>query len=150
MRFSFAGEKTAGIAGDLKVGAWSIVVNKGEYKDVDKDLGDTIIYSSPGSFATKSETSDMAKRGTRCLLASLQSKHPVRVIRGQTSWKRAPFVGYRYDGLFQVEETGEEKNAEGGAYTWFRLERLKGQESIPKHCPNRDQRAQAEKIAAGY
>lgn len=146
----YTGEKIAGIAGDPDEGAWSIVVNKGGYGGVDKDEGNVITYSAPGAYETKAKTVDAEARRAKCLMKSLETKQPVRVLRGQTSWKGAPFSGYRYDGLYVVEEKGEGKNKKGGVYMWFKLVRILDQEPINKKVPNKVQRDQEEKVSQGY
>lgn len=140
----------AGVAGDPEKGAWSVVVSDGGYADIDQDLGDTIIYSAPGAFDTKSKTAELEKYGARCLLKSYETKRAIRVIRGQTKWKNAPVCGYRYDGLYTVEEKGEKKNRDGGVYVWVKLVRMVGQEKINRKIPDRKQRNDEEKVSRGY
>jgi SAD/SRA domain len=129
-----------------------VVVSNGGYASVDKDLGDTIIYSAPGAFETKSKTPEKDTRGAKCLLMSHETKLPIRVIRGQSNWYHAPSVGYRYDGLYQVEEKGEGKNNDGGVYVWFKLVRQTdiNQKVIDTKKPNYKQRQQEARVSRGY
>jgi E3 ubiquitin-protein ligase UHRF1 len=140
----------AGIAGDPDTGAWSVVVSNAGYGGIDKDEGDVITYSAPGAFDTKAKKADTEGRGAKCLLASFATKKPVRVLRGQTPWKSAPFSGYRYDGLYTVEEKGEGTNKAGGVYIWVKLVRVSNQEPIQKKVPKKQQRDQEEKVSDGY
>lgn len=95
-------------------------------------------------------SADTEGHGAKCLIKSAETKRPVRVLRGQTKWKGAPFSGYRYDGLYVVEEKGEGKNKKGGAYMWFKLVRVRDQEPIKKKVPKKVQRDQEEKVPKGY
>ena len=144
------GERMAGVAGSPETGAWSVVVSDGGYGGIDKDLGDVIIYSAPGAFDTKAKTAEDDRRGAKCLLRSYETKRPIRVLRGKTAWKFAPSCGYRYDGLYQVEEKGEGKNDDGGVYIWVKLVRLLDQEPIDRKKPDFNQRRAEEKVSRGY
>jgi E3 ubiquitin-protein ligase UHRF1 len=110
-------DSQAGISGTPETGAWNIVVKGGGYKEVDKDEGDSIIYSAPGASDTKSKSAESESRGAKILLKSFETKQPVRVLRAkETGWKGAPYSGLRYDGLYVVEGKGEGKNKKGGIY----------------------------------
>jgi SAD/SRA domain len=156
----FLGQRTAGVSGSLELGAYSVIISndgkrqggkhKGGYGGVDKDDGNTIIFSGPGAYDTKSTTADEEKHGTKCLIKSFETKNPVRVIRGETDWRRSPSVGYRYDGLYQVVEKGTGTNSKNGLYTWFKLERLKDQDEINRKVPNKEQRRLEEEVIKGY
>ncbi|KAG1773491.1 PUA-like domain-containing protein [Suillus occidentalis] len=113
----------AGIQGSKISGACSIVVS-GQYDD-DTDLGDTIFYvgagggipntdgwpKRPGPQVSDQTWSDW---GNEALRRSCDTGKPVRVVR---SWKCvsdfAPYVGYRYDGLYKVRHACREKNRDG-------------------------------------
>ncbi|KAJ4394643.1 hypothetical protein N0V93_003862 [Gnomoniopsis smithogilvyi] len=97
------GSRISGIHGKSGLGAYSVVVS-GSYKDVDKDNGDTIIYSGPNS-QTNTDTRQIPQGSAQILTHSLPSKsspgHPVRVFRSSSSHEMSPAVGIRYDGLYQ-------------------------------------------------
>ncbi len=145
-------DSQAGISGTPETGAWSIVVKGGGYKGVDKDEGDSIIYSAPGASDTESKTAESESRGAKILLKSFENKQPVRVLRAkETGWNFAPIEGLRYDGLYVVEGKGEGKNKKGGTYIWFKLVRVKEQDPIKKkRSPNKAERDQEEKVIEGY
>ncbi|KAL2753149.1 hypothetical protein ACRALDRAFT_1072880 [Sodiomyces alcalophilus JCM 7366] len=120
-----------GISGHQSYGVYSVVVS-GYYADLDKDLGDTIFYSGPGSHNHRNP--NVAPSGTALLETSLADGGPVRVLRsassggGDSRW--APPVGIRYDGLYQVVTVRSRHNQHGGMYKQFELRRLPDQESL--------------------
>ncbi|SMR56972.1 unnamed protein product [Zymoseptoria tritici ST99CH_1E4] len=118
------GASQAGISGDTKNGAYSIVVS-GAYDELDKDMGDVLYYSGSGSH----ENDDPKRHAestnqTRTLHASLRTQNPVRVLRNKSKHRYAPTEGIRYDGLYIVVSMHRPTNAKGGLYEQFRLERL--------------------------
>ena len=128
----------AGIDGNSG-GAYSIVVSGG-YVD-DKDLGNEIIYTGQGGNDpnTKRQIADQQwERGNAALRLDSERGLPVRVARGHKG--AAPFApaeGYRYDGLFLIEDCWEETGVDG-----FRICRFKLVEA--KHLvPEADRRRQA-------
>jgi len=96
----------AGISGSKKDGADSIVVSGG-YED-DQDYGDIIIYTGHGGRkdgSTKQVTDQELVRGNLALALNSKNGLPFRVIRGFHKGNvYGPKEGYRYDGLFRVEE----------------------------------------------
>lgn len=132
----------AGIQGSKISGACSIVVS-GQYDD-DKDLGDTIFYvgagggkrntdgwpKRPGPQVSDQEWSDW---GNEALRRSCDTGKPVRVVR---SWNCvsdfAPYVGYRYDGLYKVRHVCREKNQNGFYVCRYHIERIPGQPPLPR------------------
>lgn len=126
---SLAGVHTprmAGISGSETEGADSIVISGG-YED-DLDLGDEIIYTGQGGNdpATGAQIADQAlRRGNLSLALSMQEGLPVRVIRGANH--RSPFsppIGYRYDGLYRVEDCWHETGKSGYLIWRFRLRKI--------------------------
>jgi hypothetical protein len=98
------GHTIAGISGDVKTGAYSILVAM-QYED-DRDTGDDIIYTG-----TRSKTPNKPTNATEYMLASRlprgknKVKNPIRVVRsykGCEKSKYCPIEGYRYDGLYEV------------------------------------------------
>jgi len=116
----------AGISGSGKEGADSIVLSGG-YED-DHDDGDTIIYTGQGGRdqMTGKQTSDqLLERGNLALAYSCLHGLPVRVIRGSTHRSSlAPPVGYRYDGLYRVEDYWHTKGKSGHTIWRFRLTKI--------------------------
>lgn len=96
----------AGIAGSAEEGATSIVLSGG-YED-DEDWGDEILYTGQGGRDLDSGKQIRSQALNRANLALAKSKlHgvPVRVIRGARRVSPcSPKSGYRYDGLYRVED----------------------------------------------
>jgi putative restriction endonuclease len=119
----------AGIAGTAKEGADSIVLSGG-YED-DKDFGDELVYTGYGGRdpVTKRQVSDQPfDLWNHALARSSLDGLPVRVIRGEGH--RSPFSphsGYRYDGLFMVEEYWQETGRSGFGIWRYRLRKLPDQ-----------------------
>jgi len=113
----------AGISGASDEGADSIVLSGG-YED-DQDFGDEIIYTGHGGRdeQTKQQISDqLLTRGNLALAYSRLHGLPVRVIRGANH--KSPFsppVGYRYDGLYRVEDYWHDIGRSGYVIWRFRL-----------------------------
>jgi putative restriction endonuclease len=92
-----------GISGRQEEGANSIVISGG-YED-DEDNGSIIIYTGHGGRDAKTRKQIANQKLTRQNLALARSRTldlPVRVIR-KTS------AGFRYDGLYSVEDVWQEK-----------------------------------------
>lgn len=94
-----------------------------------------------------------AEGSTKVLQLSINTGHPVRVLRSATkhsSGGLAPSVGIRYDGLYKVQaQLASERNAKGGLYCRFVLVRLPDQESladIAARSPTRKEKADFAKI----
>ena len=131
------GHSQAGIHGSKDEGAYSILVS-GTYDELDKDEGDTLYYSAPGSKGNEDpRNAGKSKPGTLALHASLASGKPVRVLRtssGKSLYR--PSYGFRYDGLYRVVSLINGKNTKGGMFEQFKLVRLDGQNPIDKRRPN--------------
>ncbi|MBL8505143.1 MAG: HNH endonuclease [Methylobacillus glycogenes] len=118
-------QSQAGISGSEKEGADSIVVSGG-YED-DEDFGEVIIYTGQGGRnASGTHTHDQPlTRGNLALVISQLEGLPVRVIRGADRKNpHAPKTGYRYDGLFRVEDHWHETGRSGFKVWRYRLSRL--------------------------
>ncbi|KAF9461833.1 PUA-like domain-containing protein [Collybia nuda] len=143
---------TAGIHGNAKDGAYSVVLSGG-YED-DMDDGETIVYTGQGGRGTKSTLMDELegkrawggpqisdqewKFGNNALKISCETKKPIRVIRGfQPDSQYAPLKGYRYDGLYTVEKAWKAVGVTGFKTCRFRFKRLPGQPPIPKRPSTR-------------
>jgi len=113
----------SGIAGPSKEGATSIVLSGG-YED-DLDLGDVIIYTGQGGRdpVTQRQVRDqLLTLGNLALVTSKTKGLPVRVIRGSGHKSQySPSHGYRYDGLFYVEEFWHEVGRSGCRVWRYRL-----------------------------
>jgi putative restriction endonuclease len=107
-------------AGD---GAESIVVSGG-YID-DEDYGDVIVYTGQGgrdNDTGRQVDHQRLTRGNLGLARSHLDGLPVRVIRGfEGDPKFSPATGYRYDGLFRVDEYWQETGTHGFQIWRFRL-----------------------------
>ncbi|WP_199922976.1 YDG/SRA domain-containing protein [Streptomyces sp. NRRL B-24484] len=116
----------AGICGTAAHGAESIVVSGG-YED-DEDHGDLIIYTGQGGRdeRTGQQVRDQElTRGNAALVTSMTTGTPVRVIRGwEGDAAHSPTRGYRYDGLFRVEDHWSEIGRSGYLVWRYRLTQL--------------------------
>jgi putative restriction endonuclease len=112
----------AGICGG-KDGAESIVVSGG-YVD-DQDYGNLIIYTGHGGRDAKSglQIADQELiEGNLALARNCLEGFPVRVVRGcEGDPVYSPPSGYRYDGLFRVDEHWQETGRDGFRIWRFRL-----------------------------
>lgn len=99
-----------GISGAGDEGADSIVVSGG-YED-DKDFGDLIVYTGAGGRdpGTGQQTADQAFTAQNLALVKSEAEGlPVRVARGSADDPaHSPVTGFRYDGLYRVEESWRE------------------------------------------
>lgn len=116
----------AGIAGSQKEGADSIVLSGG-YED-DEDHGDWIIYTGQGGRDVGTGIqieNQLLNRGNLALAKSCLYGLPVRVIRRLSDKTfHDKETGYRYDGLYRVEEYWKERGV-SGFYVWrFRLQKI--------------------------
>lgn len=124
----------AGISGASDEGADSIVLSGG-YED-DQDFGDEIIYTGHGGRdeQTKQQISDqLLTRGNLALAYSRLHGLPVRVIRGANH--KSPFsppIGYRYDGLYRVEDHWHDIGRSRYVIWRFRLVKITPQAAITK------------------
>lgn len=118
----------AGISGSAKEGADSIVLSGG-YED-DFDLGDVIVYTGHGGRdpTTGRQVRDQAlTQGNLALARSQVLGLPVRVTRGSRhASPLSPQVGYRYGGLYRVEDHWYETGRSGFGIYRFRLVKLTG------------------------
>jgi putative restriction endonuclease len=116
----------AGISAIGKEGADSIVLSGG-YED-DQDSGDVIIYTGHGGrdSETRQQVSDQLLIGGNLALAySCTHGLPVRVIRG--AGHRSPYsppAGYRYDGLYRIEDYWRDTGKSGHTIWRFRLVKI--------------------------
>ena len=132
----------AGIVGNPTVGCYSIVLNGGYPDDV--DLGDALTYTGSGGQArnrgsngSKLVLRDQTLDGKNAALAkSIETSHPVRVLRGsRLDSKFAPLgvaaggsFNYRYDGLYVVVRKWQATSLGSDALVWkFALTRVAGQ-----------------------
>lgn len=109
----------AGISGSANDGADSIIISGGYEDDVDE--GDTITYTGHGGREPKTgkQIADQTlTAGNRALAKNQNEGLPVRVIRGSIK------SGYRYDGLYRVEDHWHEKGKSGFEIYRFRLGRI--------------------------
>ncbi len=116
----------AGISGSQHEGADSIVLSGG-YED-DEDWGDLILYTGHGGRDPKTGVQVAHQTLTRQNMALAVSRKlglPVRVIRGSRHASRfSPSEGYRYDGLYLIEDHFRERG-KSGFFVWrFRMRKL--------------------------
>ncbi|KAJ8589846.1 SRA-YDG [Rhizopogon salebrosus TDB-379] len=124
-----------GIHGSQELGAFSICLSKG-YEDND-DNGNIISYVGSGGrdeHGDQSEHQSFENHFNKSLLVSYETKRPVRVVRGaNVDNYYAPSKGYRYDGLYVVDEAKMQKGKGGYDMCTFTLRRIEeeGQKPIP-------------------
>jgi putative restriction endonuclease len=119
----------AGISNPPKQPADAIVVSGG-YVD-DEDHGDIIIYTGQGGRATqgKPASDQTLTKGNLALMENRDQGVPVRVIRGASGDKKfSPVSGYRYDGLYEVEDGWIDDSRAGKKIYRFRLKKLSAED----------------------
>lgn len=121
--------RQAGISGSASEGAHSIVLSGG-YED-DLDNGDEIVYTGHGGRdqETNKQIADQNfSRWNRALAYSSLNGLPVRVVRG--AGHNSPFspsTGYRYDGLYLVDDYWRDTGRSGFRIWRYRLVELADQ-----------------------
>ncbi|OAX37610.1 SRA-YDG protein [Rhizopogon vinicolor AM-OR11-026] len=124
-----------GIHGDQHLGAFSVCLSKGYEDNIDN--GNIIIYVGSGGrdvHGDQIHDQSFEHSYNKSLFISSQTKRPVRVVRGATDKSYyAPTTGYRYDGLYVVDEANLEKGNKGFNMCTFKLRRIEeeGQKPIP-------------------
>ena len=113
----------AGISGSQHEGADSIVVSGG-YED-DEDYGDTIVYTGHGGrdATTGKQIADQELTAQNLALArSCDEGLPVRVVRGAGGDPAySPSSGYRYDGLYFIDQYWHKRGRSGFRVQQYRL-----------------------------
>lgn len=116
----------AGIWGSQDIGAYSIVLSGGYEDDIDQF--DYILYTGHGGQDYPSKGNQVKDqeftRGNKALAISMEERLPVRVSRGfQVEY--GPEQGYRYDGIYYVQNFHKERGKAG--YFIYRFELLTSQ-----------------------
>lgn len=115
-----------GISGAALEGADSIVVSGG-YED-DEDYGALIVYTGAGGRdpASGRQIADQEFSGQNLALVTSEAEGlPVRVVRGAGGeGAYSPGTGFRYDGLFRVEESWQDPGLSGFVVCRYRLAQL--------------------------
>jgi putative restriction endonuclease len=115
--------RVAGISGRGHEGADSVVL-AGRYENTEDD-GDAILYTGHGGrdSATNQQVGHQTlTRGNLALAVNKLHGLPVRVIRGATH--RSPYspaTGYRYDGLYRVDDYWRDRGRSGFFIWRYRL-----------------------------
>ena len=121
--------RRAGIWGTQDGGARSVVLTCAFVDD--EDRGATVLYTGSGARHPKTgrQIGDQTlTRGNLALAVSARRRLPVRVSRGvgRGVW-RPPAEGYRYDGLYTVEDYVSDTGADGYRIWRFRLAAVAGE-----------------------
>lgn len=107
------------------------IVLSGGYID-DKDEGDYILYTGQGGQdpKTKKQVKDQVlDKGNLGLVMSKDRGIPIRVIRGSGHKSiYSPKSGYKYDGLYSIDEAFTEKSIDGPWIWRFELRKVKSEE----------------------
>jgi len=110
------------------------IVLSGGYID-DRDDGNVIIYTGEGGRdqKTKRQVADQTLTGGNLALArNFKEGIPIRVNRGYNlDSKYAPKSGYRYDGLYRIDNYWQERGKDGFLVWRYRLTKLTDSEVIP-------------------
>lgn len=116
----------AGISGSGTEGADAVVLSGG-YED-DEDSGDVIVYTGEGGNNAGRQEKDQTLTGGNLALAANQAQGlPVRVIRGfkhHSDW--SPKSGYRYAGLYVVDQYWWAPGKRGFRVYKYRLDKRRG------------------------
>jgi len=139
-RYGVHAPPLAGVHGHKDKGCFSVVMS-GAYED-DEDNGDWFTYTGTGG------RTESHNRGKLCehlsqtfdqtyehphnasLLQSYVSKNPVRVVRGHNT-TYGPRTGYRYDGLYIVENASYDTGKNKHQICTFTFRRMAGQDPLP-------------------
>ncbi len=121
--------RRAGICGRAKEGAESLVLNCAFVDD--QDGGDQIVYTGSGARHPKTgrQIGDQTlTRSNLALAESARRRLAVRVSRGvgERVWS-PPVEGYRYDGLYTVEDYYADTGQDGYRIWRFRLAAVPGE-----------------------
>ncbi|KAG9309087.1 PUA-like domain-containing protein [Chiua virens] len=143
MRHGLHGLPQAGICGHPICGAYSICLSGGYEDDIDE--GDRITYVGSGGRYQKEQICHQSFNlpPNKALLRSYHTQFPVRVIRGKCKDNVfAPVAGYRYDGLYLVENAEMRKGKHGLNMCTFTLSRVpeSNAEPIPLRVLSRNER----------
>ena len=118
--------RSAGISGRGRAGAASVVL-AGGYENT-QDFGNEILYTGHGGRDSESGQQiahQALTRGNSALATSNLLGLPVRVIRGARHHSPySPLVGYRYDGLYAVDDYWQERGRSGFRIWRFRVIKL--------------------------
>ncbi|RUS28203.1 PUA-like domain-containing protein [Jimgerdemannia flammicorona] len=120
------------------------VALSGGYED-DVDLGEAFTYTgsggrdlkgtkmNPKNLRTAPQSADQKlEGGNLALKVSYETKKPVRVIRGYKFCSPySPSEGYRYDGLYTVEDFRQARGLGGFMVFKYAFKRVAGQEPFP-------------------
>ncbi len=121
--------RRAGICGRAREGAESVIVNCAFVDD--QDQGETLLYTGSGARhpRTGRQIGDQTlTRSNLALAESARRRLAVRVSRGvgRGVW-RPPAQGYRYDGLYTVEDYVADTGEDGYRIWRFRLAAVPGE-----------------------
>lgn len=123
----------AGISGSQAEGADSIVMSGG-YED-DEDFDEVVVYTGHGGNdpnTGRQVDHQEWNRGNQALRLNRLNGLPVRVVRGSgLDSPHAPESGFRYDGLYYVEDAWQEVGKSGFRICRFRLVRDEGVPDLP-------------------
>ena len=126
----------AGIWGSQEVGAYSIVLSGGYEDDIDQL--DYILYTGQGGqdvTGGKQVKDQEFTRGNKALGINLEEHLPVRVTRGyQVDY--GPENGYRYDGIYYVQNLYKEKGKSGFYIYRFELITAQNFEYLKENIEN--------------
>ena len=118
--------RIAGISGRGREGADSVVL-AGGYEDT-RDFGNDILYTGHGGRDPETGRQvgqQVLTRGNLALATNRLLGLPVRVIRGARHPSAySPAAGYRYDGLYAVDDYWRERGRSGFRVWRFRLVKL--------------------------
>ena len=126
-----------GTQGGIGGGGESVVLSGG-YVD-DRDEGDVVIYTGAGGRDPNTglqNADQQLLRGNKQLAKNFIEGNPIRVSRGsQLDSAYAPESGYRYDGLYRIDDLWHETGQDGFRIYRFRLIKLVPRELLAVQRP---------------
>lgn len=105
----------------------------GGYVD-DHDNGDWILYTGQGGQdSTRKQVDDQSvdAKDNAALIRSFEQELPVRVLRGNNAGDYAPAKGYRYDGLYWVDDYWFDESEDGPRILRFLMVQMSAEEALP-------------------
>jgi putative restriction endonuclease len=121
-----------GIQQGIGGGGESIVLSGG-YVD-DRDDGDVVLYTGQGGRDPNSGrqiADQQLTRGNLLLAKHFNEGNPVRVTRGsRLDSNHAPGSGYRYDGLYRIDDFWHERGQDGFLVYRYRLVRIRASDVV--------------------
>lgn len=126
----------------------AIVLSGGYRADIDE--GDYILYTGQGGQDPKTRKQirdQVLEKGNLGLMMSKDRGIPIRVIRGSGHKSDfSPKSGYRYDGLYSIDEAFTEQSVDGPWIWRFELRKITNKEDVKWNTDNLFKSTNSEKL----